>query len=44
MNGKFSFFGCKEMIKRGLKEENVVDHNRITPFSYCDNFLERNPF
>jgi hypothetical protein len=44
MEGKISFFGCKEMLKHSLNEKNVVDHNRVTPFSYCDNFIERDPF
>jgi hypothetical protein len=44
MEGKISFFGCKEMLKHSLNEKNVVDHNRVTPFSYCDNFIERSPF
>jgi hypothetical protein len=42
--GKFSFFGCKEILKHSLHEMNITDHNRVTPFSYCDNFVERSPF
>jgi hypothetical protein len=44
MEGKFYFFGCTEMLNHGIKEMNPVDHNRISPFSYCDNFSQRLPF